>query len=49
MRSRIAIAALAELNKMEHNEKLLQHSTTGNQPIEIVINNQTLPRGPLDG
>lgn len=40
-----SIKALAELNKM----LMPSNNPTSNQPVQIVINNQMLPRGALDG
>lgn len=50
---RVALAAVAELNKMEHNTRQLDLVEDGkggpSGPVEIVINTNTLPRTELDG
>jgi hypothetical protein len=44
---RVAISAIAEINKMTHLEKQLDLGI-GDNVVQIVINNDLLPRGALD-
>jgi hypothetical protein len=46
---RVAITALSEINKMEHNGNVLAAGMDGKQPINITINQAMLPKGALDG
>jgi hypothetical protein len=46
--ARVSLSAIGEMNKMEHNEKVLAAGGAGNQPINISINQTLMPRGALD-
>lgn len=47
---RVAISALAELNRMTHQERLLEEGNNGGNGnvVQVVINNEHFPRGALD-
>ena len=45
---RVAIAAIAEINKMTHQKEALEAGQLGGQKLEIIINNEQFPRGVLD-
>lgn len=47
---RVAISAVSELNKMSHQGQVLAKGGGGpSNVVQIVINNETFPRGALDG
>lgn len=45
---RVAIAATAEINRMNHNRELFDSGNAGSGKVEIVINGGLLPRTELD-
>ena len=45
---RVSIAANAEITKMRHQREVLEKGLTDGNKIEIIINNETLPRTVLD-
>lgn len=47
---RVSISAIAEINKMSHQGEVLKRggNTSGGNTVQIVINNETFPRGALD-
>jgi len=47
---RVAISAVAEINKMTHQDKALElgGNSLGGNVVQIVINNDNFPRGALD-
>lgn len=46
---KVAIAAIAEMNKVDYQKACLEKGVTGAGTVEIVINANQLPRGALDG
>lgn len=46
--ARVAISAIAEINKMTHQDKQLDAGQLGGNVVQIVINNEQFPRGALD-
>lgn len=46
---KVAIAAIAEMNKVDYQKACLEKGMTGAGTVEIVINANQLPRGALDG
>lgn len=46
---RVSIAAISEINKMNHQGKVLANGGGGaSNVVQIIINNETFPRGALD-
>lgn len=47
---RVGIAAIAEINRMTHQEKTIENTAKGGSSgvVQIMINNNLLPRGDLD-
>lgn len=45
---RISISAISEINKMTHQEKLLESGQAGAGKFEIIINSTAFPKGVLD-
>lgn len=46
--ARVAISAIAEINKMTHQDKQLDAGQLGGNVVQVVINNEQFPRGALD-
>lgn len=45
---RIAISAITEINKMTHQDRLLESGQAGVGKIEVIINSTAFPKGVLD-
>lgn len=46
--ARVAIAAIAEINKMTHQDRSLEAGLPAGNVVQVVINNEQFPRGALD-